>query len=474
MILIYFILSVLIAVAMYFNKNNVITILLLSFYAIMQCVLTVYEYTNLNVTQFEYITPDALGIIFLIVLTIITIPALFHSYEYFNKQHTQQQKQGIYYAALIVLLTSLTGAYLSNHIAVTWVFVELTTLSASALIYHKRTLQTLEATWKYIFVCSISITLVFIGILFLTIAIQQEGLKDLNYVSLLKEAPRLNVFWLKLAFLFIFTGFTSKAGLVPMYTAGIDAKDTSPHPAGALFASILMNVGFLGIFRIYVIVSNTPIFQWANNILIISAIISIFVATVYMLKVKNFKRLMAYSGVEHMGLVMLGLAAVGIGRYAAILHLILHSFAKSSLFFQFGQIYRIYKSKNIYDIGNYFKYNVVGAIVLLLAFFTVTAMPPSGMFISEFLIFRALFEAHYILLLVVILILLTLIIWAFGKNVFKMLFIKPVDFDETNIEKINPIESLSQIIFLGLVVYLGFNPPMQLVDLINVAIQSIP
>jgi len=473
MILIYFILSVLIAVALYFNKNNIITILLLSFYAIMQTGLTFFEYHHLNLTEFEYFTPDALGIIFLIVLTIITIPAFFHSYEYFSKQHTQERKQGIYYAALIVLLTSLTGAYISNNIAVTWIFVELTTLSSSALIYHKRTPQTLEAAWKYIFVCSISITLVFIGILFLTISIQEEGFKDLSYISLLSKASELNIFWLKLAFLFIFTGFTSKAGLVPMYTAGIDAKDTSPHPASALFASILMNVGFLGIFRIYEIVSNTQIANWASNILTISGIISIFIATVYILKVKNFKRLLAYSGVEHMGLVIIGLAAGGIGRYAAILHLILHSFAKSTIFFQFGQIYRTFKSKNIIDIGNYFNYNIVGAIVFLLGFFTVTAMPPSGMFISEFLIFRALFESNQFILLFIILILLTLILWAFGKDVFKMLFIKPIDFDDTKIEKIKPIESISQFIFLALVVYLGFNPPTQLVDLINIAIQNV-
>ena len=259
-----------------------------------------------------------------------------------------------------------------------------------------------------------------------------------------------------------------------MYTAGIDAKDKAPSPAGALFGSVLMNVGFLGIFRFYEIISPTSIFSWANKILLISGFLSIFVATVYMLKVKNFKRLFAYSSVEHMGLIMLGLGCGGVGYYAAILHLVLHSFAKSSMFFQVGQVYRIFKSKSIYDAGDYFKYNIAGALVLLFGFFIVTAMPPSGMFVSEFLIFRSLFDSNHLWLLIIVLLLLTMIIWSFGKNIFKILFIKPVGFNDAAVEKINPVESLSQYIFLALVVYLGLDPPMEFVKLINNAIQHLP
>jgi len=342
------------------------------------------------------------------------------------------------------------------------------------LIYHRRNSRSLEGTWKYIFVCSISITLVFIGILFLSIAVQQSGGTDLFYKGLFEKANGMNVFWLKLAFLFIFTGYTSKAGLVPMYTAGIDAKDKAPSPAGALFGSVLMNVGFIGIFRFYQIISPTSIFPWANKIILITGVLSVFVATVYMLRVKNIKRIFAYSSVEHMGLIMIGLAAGGIGRYAAILHLILHSFAKPALFFQMGQVYRIYKSKSIYDVGDYFKYNLSGAMVFLFGFFVVTAMPPSGMFVSEFLIFRSLFESGNILLLIIILLLLTMIIWSLGKNIFKMLFIKPVGFNSEDVEKISPVESISQFILLAMVICLGLNPPAELVQLINGAISNLP
>lgn len=470
----YFILAFVLSLSLFLIRDRRVSYLSVWSFIVLQWAFTIYVYHHKNETSLDYFTMDALGTIFLLVLSIVCVPAFYHSYVLFNKERNIPRERGIYYAAMIILISSLSAAYLSNHIGVTWIFVELTTLSASALIYHRRNSRTLEATWKYIFVCSISITLVFIGILFLSIAIQQEGLKDLSYAALIANAPILNTFWLKLAFLFIFTGFTAKAGVVPMYTAGIDAKDKAPSPAGALLASVLMNVGFLGIFRFYEVISNTSILRWANNILTMAGLLSIFVAAVYILRVKNLKRMLAYSGVEHMGIVIIGLASGGIGYYAAILHLILHSFAKPALFFQVGQVYRIYKSKSIYDIGNYFAYNTTGALVLLLAFFIVTAMPPSGLFISEFLIFRSVFEAGHLWLLIPILLLLTLIIWSQGKNFLKILFLKPVGFKEENLEKISPVESISQVILLALVIYLGLNPPPEMVSLINESVRNLP
>jgi hydrogenase-4 component F len=277
-----------------------------------------------------------------------------------------------------------------------------------------------------------------------------------------------------LSFIFIFTGFTAKLGLVPMFTAGIDAKDKAPAPAGALLSSVLMNLGFVGIFRFYVVIANTPLHHWANLVIGIAAFLSVFVATVYMVKVKNLKRMMAYSSIEHMGLVMLGIAAGGVGYYAAILHIILHAFVKSSMFFQFTQLYRVYQSKSIYEVGNYFKYNTTGAMVLLLGFISATAMPPSGLFVSEFLIFRSMFESNQIVLLIAVLLLLTMIIWAFGKNIFKILFIPPVMFDDSNVPVISPWESATQFALLALAVYLGLNPPAEFVELIKESVMMLP
>ncbi len=466
--------SLLISIAFFFGRSHLIRVSLSVLFCLLQCSFAIYEYLHPDQTQFLYFTSDSLASLFLLVISIISIPVFYHSFIYFYKHPYKPREMGMYYAATVMLIASISAAYLSNHMGITWVFVEITTLSASALIYHRRSKLTLEGTWKYIFICSISITLVFIGILFVTLAVQQQGINDLFYRTLSVNAPKLSPFWLKLAFLFVFTGFTAKAGLVPMYTAGIDAKDKAPYPSAAILASVLMNVGFIGIFRFYEVTSHTGIFAWTNKIVLISAILSVFVATVYMVRVKNIKRMMAYSGLEHMGIVMLGIAAGGVGYYAAILHLVLHSFAKPALFFQFGQIYRVYGSKSVYDIGHYWKYNIAGALVLLFAFFIVTAMPPSGMFVSEFLVFKSLFSSGYLWVMVIVMILLTVIIWAFGKNVFKMLFVKPVDFDDSHLENIPVSESLSQFILLALVVYLGLNPPAEMVSLIEGAIRSLP
>ncbi|NCP52307.1 MAG: hypothetical protein COW67_05950 [Flavobacteriales bacterium CG18_big_fil_WC_8_21_14_2_50_32_9] len=460
--------------SLFLNRNKKLSYFLVAVFLIMQWIFTVYEYQHKNIEEFGYFVPNAIGLLLLITISIISIPAFYHSFIYFTKHNDSDKSRSIYLAAMVLLIAALSLAYLSNHIGLMWVFVELTTFSASALIYHRRNLRSLEGTWKYIFVCSISITFVFIGILFLSIAVQEVGHANLTYTALLSKATELNTFWLRLAFIFIFTGYTAKLSLVPMFTAGIDAKDKAPSPAGALLSSVLLNIGFLGIFRFYEIIAQTSLLLWTNHIILIASVSSIFIATVYMVKVKNIKRMFAYSSMEHMGIVMLGIVAGGVGYYAAILHLIFHSFVKAGLFFQMGQIYRIFGSKSIYDVGNYFKYNITGAMVVLLAFISATAMPPSGMFISEFMVFRSLFESHYIIVLIFVLMLLTIIIWAFGKNMFKLLFSPPVNFVEENIEKIKPIESLSQFILFGLVIYLGINPPQEMIDLINEAVKNLP
>ncbi|HAG15666.1 MAG TPA: hypothetical protein DCG69_03955 [Bacteroidales bacterium] len=470
MIGIYLIGAFSIGIALFLNKNKTVSHVLMGLFLILQGVLTRHSYLHIHSTEWTYFTYDSLAVLLLIVLTIIAIPAFIHSHIYLENKLTPPYPRAVYYSAFVLLLTAISAGYLSNHIAVTWIFTEITTLSASAIIYHHRSKLALEGTWKYVFICAISVTFIFIGILFLSLSMGGTGSDDLSFQNLHTYSSKLNPFWLRLSFLFVFTGYTVKLGLVPMFTAGVDAKDKAPAPAGALLSSVLMNLGFVGIFRFYIVIASTSLHQWANLIIGISAFFSVFVATVYMIKVKNIKRMFAYSGIEHMGLVMLGIAAGGIGYYAAILHIILHAFVKSSLFFQYTQLYRVYQSKSIYSVGNYFKYNTSGALVILFGFISVTAMPPSGLFVSEFLIFQSLFEAHQILLLVALLLLLTMIIWAFGKNILKIVFLPLSEFDESNVPKISPWESSSQFILLTFSVYLGLNPPAEFVQLIKESI----
>lgn len=307
---IYLICAFTIAGLILINRNSVFNNILIVLYGFLQIGFTVYGCYNYKNSFLEYFTFDSLGLLLLMTLSIIAIPALFHSYLYIKRHNDPPHSRAIYFSAIVVLLTSISAGYLANQIAVIWIFTELTTLSASMLIYHHRNKLALEGTWKYLFICAISITFVFIGILFLSLSLENAGSKDLSFANLLAHKDQLNPFWLRLAFLFIFTGFTAKLGLVPMFTAGIDAKDKAPAPAGALLASVLMNLGFAGIFRFYIIIAQTPLLQWANLVILSAAFLSIFVATVYMTKVMNIKRMLAYSGIEHMGIVKIGRAHV--------------------------------------------------------------------------------------------------------------------------------------------------------------------
>ncbi|HOU74365.1 MAG TPA: proton-conducting transporter membrane subunit [Tenuifilum sp.] len=462
-----------IGAGLFINRNKLVNYILTSLFIVLQWGFTIYAYFHLNITEAEYFTFDSLGVLLLLVLSTISIPAIFHSHRYIDLHNEPAKSQSIYFSALIILIAAIGLAYLANHIAVMWIFAEITTLAASALIYHHRNKLALEGTWKYVFICAVSVAFIFIGILFLSLSLGKASSDSLSFQYMISRATTLNQFWLKLAFLFIFTGFTVKAGLVPMFTAGVDAKDKAPGPIAALLSSVLMNMGVVGIFRTYKIIANTPIQYWANLVIGISAVLSIFVATVYMIKVKNIKRMFAYSSIEHMGLVMLAISVGGIGYYAAILHIVLHAFVKSSLFFQYNQIYRVYQDKNIYHIGNYFKYNPTGAIVILLGFISATAMPPSGLFVSEFLIFRALFEGHQIFLLIAVLLLLTIIIWAFAKNILKVLFTPLTNFDESNVPIIKPWESYSQYALIILSIYLGLTPPDFFVQLIKESVMFL-
>jgi hydrogenase-4 component F len=471
---IYLLSSFLIAGIIFLNRKSFINDVLLVLFCVIQTAFAVLAFRSDGGSHLQYFTIDSIGLILVLTSGIITLPAIYHSYLYIKRHNESAQSRSIYFSAIIILIVSVNAAYIANHLAVIWIFTELTTLSASVIIYHHRNKLALEGTWKYVFICAISITFVFIGIIFLSLALRDSGSSDLSFPNLILNKKHLDTFWLKLAFLFIFTGFTAKLGLVPMYTAGIDAKDKAPAPAGALLASVLVNLGFVGIFRIYAVISGTSLLSWANTLIIISAIASIFFAAVYMTRVLNIKRMFAYSGIEHMGIVMLGLAAGKTGYYAAILHIVLHSFIKASLFFQFNQLYRVFQSKSIMFTGNYFRYNPAGAVVLFLGFLSATAMPPTGLFVTEFLIFRSLFEGKFYLIMILVLLLLTIIIYSFGRNIFRILFIPVQGFDETRIEKINPWESLTQYVLLFIAIWFGLNPPDMIINLINDAIRILP
>lgn len=454
-----------IVIALAFSRSRILSDMLGVLFLAAQAMLTVHGLMNPGITELTYFSFDALGMFLLLALSVISVPTVIHSRIYLTKPLASTHTAAVYNSSCVLLIAAMTMGYLANHTAVTWIFTEITTLSAAALIYQHRSKLALEATWKYVFVCAISICFVFVGILFISLALLHDGCSELFYSDMMAHRATMNSFWVKLGFIFIFAGYTAKLGLFPMFTAGVDAKDEAPAPAGALLASALMNLGFCGIFRVYSAFSGTPVGDWARMLMMVSALVTLFIATIYMARIGNVKRMLAYSGIEHMSVVTLGLCFGKAGLMAAMLHMLMHTFVKSGLFFHFTQLWRTYSSKMIDDMGDYLKLNPFGALVLLLGFISIAAVPPSGLFFSELLVFKAMIAEGSWVIFALTAFLLTVLLWAFARSIFRIIFLpasKPVEKI-----RISPWESVTQLILFVLAAYIGFNPPAFLLQLIE-------
>jgi hydrogenase-4 component F len=473
MLLLFFIVSFALAAATIFSASRPVTRVLGLLYGILIIALTVHAWINLGTTELVWFTYDSTAVLLLTVLAILTLPTLYHGFIYTRGDGVK--RLNIFSAGMIALMTFMAGAYLANTMTVLWIFVEATTLAVAVLIYHDRTEMALEATWKYVFICSTGIALAYLGILLLGFIYGRGDAPNLSFASFRLVVSNANPLYLKVAFLFVLVGFSTKMGLFPMHTVTIDAHSVSPPPVSALISTSLMNVGFLAIYRVYTLFSSTGVLPFMNHVLILAGVLSLLVAAGYMLKAKHLKRMLAYSSLENMGLVAIALGAGGNGYYAALLLIVLHSLAKSSLFFQMGQLSRILHTFRLDDSGRYMRLYPAGAMVLITGMVCILAIPPSGIFISELMIFRALVTNGQWFILVVTAILLSFVIYAMSTRIMHVIFSSPRQEGTTDHpDPVNPVETVSQFILLALVVVICFYQPPFLVDLISRGIASLP
>lgn len=472
-LLIFFIISAIMCISVLLLRSRSITKVIVIGFAFLHILFTLYCWSNLNRTELNYFSFDNTGLLLLTVLSVLMIPTVYHGFIYASGSETK--RFNIYHAALIALITFMSGAYLANGMTVLWIFVEATTLAVAALIYHDRTEIALEATWKYVFICSTGIALAYLGILFLGFIYGREDASNLSFDSLSGIINQANPMYLKIAFIFVLVGFSTKMGLFPMHTVTIDAHSVAPPPISALISTTLMNVGFLAIFRVYSLFSSSAILGFMNNVLILSGVLSVLMAAGYMLKAKHLKRMLAYSSLENMGLVAIAVGAGGTGYYAALLLLVLHSLVKSGLFYQMGQLSRVLHTFKLDECGRYMKLYPAGALVLIAGMICILAIPPSGLFIAEFMIFKGLvFSGKWVVLIITIL-LLCFVIYAMSIRIMHIVFSEPRNLVE-NVQtvRVNPVETISQFIFFGAVIMICFYQPPFLSDLINQCIAFLP
>ena len=411
-------------------------------------------------TSGAFFTFDEAGSLFYILLAIVSTFVLIHSQEYLKDDTIGNYRK--YFALLMLLITAITGVYFANNIAITWILLETTTLCAAGIIYHRHSEQTLEATWKYLFVCSTGIAIAYLGILLLCAAASNSAL---NYNELQQLIINGNPLYLKAAFLLILTGYSCKMEIFPLYTIGVDANFAAPAPASALISTGLVNAGFLAIFRIYRLFVHTEVFEWVQNVMIIIGLMSLVVGALFLRRTNNYKRFLSYSTVENMGIVAIGLGVGGIGVWAAVFHVVCHTLIKSSLFLQIAVVRQIYNGYRINRIGDYININKVGAIGLLGGMVVVLAFPPSPLFVSELMILSQTIASSSWVILAIIVLLLCIVIYSICQRIIKLCY-QPNQ-DELHLSNINRRLSYSALTLLVAAIALGLWQPEPLKQIIN-------
>ena len=435
--------------------------------------LSCHAFMNPDAIDSVYFKFDALATLLNGLLSVILVPVFMHTSLYLDRHVKSPAMKGRFLSLMMLLASALSGIYFTDNFVVMWVCLEVSTVTVTFLIFHERYTDALEAAWKYLFISSFGVTLAFVGILFLSVQGHEGTQVSLSITHLNGIAQKLDPQFLKVAFILLLTGYSIKMNIFPLYAAAIDAKTAAPFPVNALTSTALINGGFIAIARIYAIISKTDSALWAQHVLLIVGLASLSIAAFQLFKVKRFKRLFAFSSMEHMALVAIALSLGKAGQVAALLHLTLHTLAKTGMFLSFGQIRAFYQSGWIRDTGDYMKMNGFGAIVFLLGLLTITAIPPSGLFYSELLLFKALLASHHYAVALILFFLLTVIIYLMFKYAMQLLFEPlPPGFNPENAIK-NRWEPVSQLVLFLLTIYLAYFPPPFFTRLFEAALQAL-
>ncbi len=302
--------------------------------------------------------------------------------------------EAVFISCLLLFLSAMTLVTVSQHFGILWIAIEATTLASAPLIYFHRHHRSLEATWKYLLVCSVGIALALLGNFFLGMAASLPGRPSppLILSDLLQQAAVLRVPWLKAAFVLLIVGYGTKMGLAPLHTWLPDAHSESPSVISALLSGALLNCAFLGIVRNQQLCVAAGLGSFGRDILLALGIVSIAVAAIFIVGQRDYKRLLAYSSVEHMGIIAVGVGLSGGGSFGAMLHSVNHSLAKGMLFLVAGNILGQYGTKSIRQVRGILKRAPVTGALWMFGFLAIAGIPPFGPFLSEFTILKAAFD----------------------------------------------------------------------------------
>jgi hydrogenase-4 component F len=377
---------------------------------------------------------DAPGLLFLSTTSVLFLATSFYALGYLRREDWGRRedfaegflftnaREANFTGCLLIFLATMSLVTMSRHFGLLWVAVEATTLVSAPLIYFHRHRRSLEATWKYLLICSVGIALALLGNFFLAVAstLGVESHVPLLLDNLINNAATLHTPWLKAAFLFLLVGYGAKMGLAPMHTWLPDAHSEAPSVVSALLSGALLNCAFLGILRIQQVCLAAGLGQFGQELLLGFGLVSMTVAAVFIVRQADFKRMLAYSSVEHMGILALAVGLGGGATFGAMLHAVNHSLTKGMLFLAAGNILAAYKTKTVSEVSGVARALPISGVLWIAGFFAITGSPPFGPFLSELVILRAAIDQHQPLVAAAYLILLGVIFIGMAASVLKM------------------------------------------------------
>ncbi len=374
----------------------------------------------------SWISPDLPGKLFLAVASGLFLATAGYSAGFLKRDRENHpgRNDSLYAACLLLFLSAMSLACSSSHIGIYWVGIEATTLASAPLITLHHTSRSLEAVWKYLLICSAGIALALLGVFFLATA-AGDGAENMTMPCLLGYARGMDPVWLKASFVLFLVGFGTKMGLAPVHTWLPDAHSEAPSMVSALLSGALLNCAFLGILRGHAICCAAGMEDFSGGLLVLFGLFSMLTAGAFMVRQTDYKRMLAYSSIEHMGIIALGTGAGGLAAAGALLHTVTHSAAKGMLFLAAGNLTAFFHTKKISDVRGMIAATPATGVIWLGGILAITGTPPSGVFISEFIVLKGLLTDSSALVTAVYLFALALVFISMTRHVIPMVYGRP-------------------------------------------------
>lgn len=365
---------------------------------------------------------DALGRIILTLISVLFLAVAHYAVGYLREEGARAGRA--FASCMLGFLSAATVVALSHHFALLWIGMETTTLAVAPLIYHRHDRRSLEAVWKYLVLSSVGIAFALLGVFLLATAQPSgaSGGRPLVLDDMIAHAAALDPVWLRAAFVFMLIGFGTKMGIAPLHSWKPDTYGQAPSLVAGLMSGALTSCAFLGLARVVSICFAAGLDTFVRPALIGFGLFSVVIAAAFMIGQADVKRLLAYSSVEHMGLLILGLGLGGVGSYASVLHALNNGLAKAMVFLAVGNVVLATGTSTADEIRGLLRRVPASGMLLVLGLFAVTGSPPFGMFISEFTLINAAIGEHHPWVAAAVLVLLAIIFVGMAAMILEMVY----------------------------------------------------